>query len=97
MSRGRVRSDERRKKFVPDGREGLGKVVRDVAKAFDVSHGELQLGNSVLNPIKAGQPGPEPGAAAGQPGDDPISETHGDLIVAMCRRGGLGYPKSDWT
>ena len=38
---------------VPDGREGLGKVVRDVAKAFDVSHGELQLGNPVLNPIKA--------------------------------------------
>jgi hypothetical protein len=54
MSRGRVRSDERRQNFVPDGREGLGEVVRDVAKAFDVSHVELKLGNPVLNPINRG-------------------------------------------
>ncbi len=88
MSRGRVRSDERRQNFVPDGREGLGKVVRDVAKAFDVSHGELQLGNPVLNPIKAHVAGLGELLL-----DGPISETHGNLIVAMYRRGGLGVSK----
>ena len=36
-----------------DEREGLSEVVRDVAKTFHVVHGELQLGNPVLNPIKA--------------------------------------------
>ncbi len=88
MSRGRIRSDERRQNFVPDGREGLGKVVRDVAQAFDVPHGELQLGNPVLNPIKAHVAGLGELLL-----DGPISETHGDLIVAMYRRGGLGVSK----
>ena len=53
MRRRRVRSDERSQNFVSDDREGLSEVVRDVAKTFHVVHGELQLGNPVLNPIKA--------------------------------------------
>jgi hypothetical protein len=41
MSHGRVRSNEEGQNYVPDGGEGLGEVVRDDAKAFDVSHVEL--------------------------------------------------------
>ncbi len=73
---------------MPDDREGLGEVVRDVAKAFDVSYGELQLGNPILNPIKAHVAGLGELLL-----DGPIGETYGDLIVAMYRRWGLGVSK----
>jgi hypothetical protein len=52
MSRGRVRSNEGGKSFVPDSGQGLGEVVRDVAEAFDVSHAELELSDPVLDPIE---------------------------------------------
>jgi hypothetical protein len=55
---------------------------------FDVSYGELQLGNPILNPIKAH------GAGLGELLlDGPIGETYGDLIVAMYHRWGLGVSK----
>ena len=53
-----------------------------------MSHGELQLGNPILNPIKAHVAGLGELLL-----DGPIGETYGDLIVAMYRRWGLGVSK----
>ncbi len=78
MSRRRVRSNEGGQNFVPNEGKGLGEQARDVAQAFDVTHVELKLRDPVLDPIEAHVTG------LGELwGDSPISETHGDFIVAM--------------
>ena len=73
---------------MPNEGKGLGEIVRDVAQAFDVSHFVLKLRDPVLDPIEAHVAG-----LGKLRGDGPVSETHGDFIVAMDHRGRLGVTK----
>jgi hypothetical protein len=83
-----IQGDERSQDFVPGHRQRLREEICHVPDAANVLYPKLEPSNPILEPMKSHVAG-----LGHLRLDGLVGQTHGDLIVAMNSRGGLGVPE----